>query len=158
MRQILQNNYIVLFARVVLGVLFIVASANKVSDPTAFAVSIEGYKLLPHNAALVAATVLPWMELISGVLLVLGVFHRGAGLLLFGLLVVFTIAVVSALVRGLDISCGCFTQDPNAARIGWQKILENLGLIGLSLIVTLAQSSWLSIENVMKKRSAKGRS
>jgi uncharacterized membrane protein YphA (DoxX/SURF4 family) len=158
MRQILQNNYIVLFARVVLGVLFIVASANKVSDPTAFAVSIEGYKLLPHNAALVAATVLPWMELISGVLLVLGVFHRGAGLLLFGLLVVFTIAVVSALVRGLDISCGCFTQDPNAAKIGWQKILENLGLICLSVLVTLSQSSWLSIENVMKKRSAKGRS
>lgn len=151
MRQILQNTYVALFARVVLGVLFIAASVDKVSDPTAFAVSIEGYKLLPHNAALVAATVLPWMELICGVLLVLGVFHRGAGLLLFGLLVVFTVAVVSALVRGLDISCGCFTQDPTAARIGWQKIAENLGLIGLSLLVTLSQSSWLSIENVMKK-------
>lgn len=152
MRQILQNTYVVLFARVVLGVLFIVASVNKVSDPNAFAASIDSYKLLLHNASLVAATVLPWMELICGVLLVLGVFHRGAGLLLFGLLVVFTVAVVSALVRGLDISCGCFTQDPNAAKIGWQKILENLCLIGLSLLVMLSHSSWLSIENVMKKR------
>jgi putative oxidoreductase len=152
MKQILQNNYIVLLARIVLGVLFIVASFDKVSDPAAFAVSIDSYKLFPHNASLVAATVLPWMELICGALLVLGVFHRGAGFLLFGLLVVFTVAVVSALVRDLDISCGCFTQDPNAAKIGWQKILENLGLIGLSILVTLSRNSWLSIENVMKKR------
>ncbi|MEK9136220.1 MAG: MauE/DoxX family redox-associated membrane protein, partial [Bacteroidota bacterium] len=148
MRQVLQNNYLVMLARAVLGVLFIVASADKVSDPTAFAVTVESYKLLSHNAALVVATVLPWMELICGVLLVLGVFHRGAGLLLFGLLVVFTVAVVSALVRGLDISCGCFTQDPNAAKIGWLEVVENLALIGLSLLVTLSQSSWLSIENM----------
>jgi uncharacterized membrane protein YphA (DoxX/SURF4 family) len=158
MKQILQNNYVVLLARVILGVLFIVASIDKVSDPAAFAVSVESYKLLSHNAALVVATVLPWMELICGVLLVLGVLHRGAGLLLFGLLVVFTVAVVSALVRGLDISCGCFTQDPNAAKIGWQKIVENLGLIGLSLLVTLSQSSWLSIENMMKKKVVQSRS
>jgi putative oxidoreductase len=151
MRQILQNTYAVLLARVVLGVLCIVASAGKVSDPGAFAVSVASYRLLPHNATLLVATVLPWMELICGGLLVLGVFHRGAGLLLFWLLVVFTVAVGSALVRGLDISCGCFTQDPNAAKIGWQKILENLGLIGLSLIVTLSRSSWLSVEHVMKK-------
>jgi putative oxidoreductase len=158
MRQIFQNTYVVLLARVVLGVLFIVASVDKVSDPNAFAVSIDSYKLLPHNASLVAATVLPWMELICGALLVFGLFHRGAGLLLFGLLVVFTVAVVSALVRDLDISCGCFTQDPNAAKIGWQKIVENLGLIGLSLLVTLSQSSWLSVENVMKKRVVQSRS
>jgi uncharacterized membrane protein YphA (DoxX/SURF4 family) len=152
MGQILQNRYIVLLARVVLGVLFIIASFDKVSNPVAFAVSVDSYKLLPHNAALVVATVLPWTELISGMLLVLGVWHRGAGLLLFGMLVVFTVAVGSALVRDLDISCGCFTHDPNAAKIGWQKILENLGLIGLSLLVTLSQSSWLSMENMMKKK------
>jgi uncharacterized membrane protein YphA (DoxX/SURF4 family) len=158
MKQILQNNYIVFLARVVLGVLFIVASFDKVSDPAAFAVSIDSYKLLTHNTSLIVATVLPWMELVSGVLLVLGVWHRGAGLLLFGLLVVFTVAVASALVRGLDISCGCFTQDPNAAKIGWQKIVENLCLIGLSLLVTVSRSSWVSIENVRKKRVAKSKS
>jgi len=158
MRQILQNNYVVLLARVVLGVLFIVASSDKVSDTAAFAVSIDSYKLLPHDASLVAATVLPWMELVSGVLLVLGVWHRGAGLLLFGLLAVFTVAVASALVRGLDITCGCFTQDPNAAKIGWQKIIENLGLIGLSILVTLSQSSWLSVENMVMKRVAESKS
>jgi uncharacterized membrane protein YphA (DoxX/SURF4 family) len=92
------------------------------------------------------------MELICGMCLVFGMLHRGAGLLLFGLLVVFTVAVVSALVRGLDISCGCFTQDPAAAKVGWLKIVENLGLIGLSLLVMLSRTTWLSIENVFKRR------
>lgn len=152
MKQVLDNAYLGLFARVVLGMLFIVASIDKVSDPVAFAVSVDSYKLLSHNASLVVATVLPWMELICGMCLVFGMLQRGAGLLLLGLLVVFTVAVVSALVRGLDISCGCFTQDPAAAKVGWLKIVENLGLIGLSLLVMLSRTTWLSIENVIKRR------
>ena len=152
MTKVLDNAYIGLLARIVLGALFIVASIDKLSDPIAFAASIGAYKLLPHTITFVIATVLPWMEFICGACLVLGLLRRGAGLLLFGLLVVFTVAVIAALVRGLDISCGCFTQDPDAAKVGWWKIIENVGLTCLSLLVTLAQNSWLSIDNVINRR------
>ena len=78
MRTILDNTFVVVGARLVLGVMFVIASADKIADPLAFAASIAGYKLVSGTLAIIIATVLPWMELISGLLLVFGVF-RNAG-------------------------------------------------------------------------------
>ena len=52
--------------------------------------------------------VLPWLELCSGVLLVTGLWLRASAGIATALFGVFTLAVLSALLRGLDISCGCF--------------------------------------------------
>jgi hypothetical protein len=52
---------------------------------------------------------LPWLELLSGGLLVLGVWVRGSSLILSGLMIVFLAALGVNLARGLDIHCGCFT-------------------------------------------------
>ena len=150
--KIINNTYVVVAARMVIGVLFVIASADKIADPAAFATSISSYKLVPEFVALVVATVLPWMELICGVFLVFGVFRNGAGLVLTCLMAIFTVLVISALVRGLDISCGCFTQDPSAARIGWWKVAENTGLFIFSLVPTFSTNSSLSIEHTMAER------
>ena len=149
MKSILNNTGVVVGARMVVGILFVVASADKIADPMAFAASIANYKLLPQTVNLLVATVLPWMELISGLFLVFGVLRNGAGLILSSLMAVFTALVISALARGLDISCGCFTQDPSAARIGWWKVAENTGLFILSLIPTMSSNSALSIEHII---------
>lgn len=147
-KSILNNTYTILIARLVLGALFIVASFDKIADPLAFAASITNYKLTSSFVALASATVLPWIELICGVLLLLGFLRNGAGLVLMCLMAVFTVAVISALARGLDISCGCFTQDPTAARIGWWKVGENIGLLLLSAIVTFSKNPALSVEQM----------
>lgn len=152
MKTIINNTYVVVAARMVVGVLFVIASADKIADPAAFAAAISNYKLVPEFVALVVATVLPWMELTCGVFLVFGVFRNGAGLIITCLMGVFTVLVISALVRGLDITCGCFTQDPSAARIGWWKVAENTGLLILSLVPTFSANSSLSIEHTMAER------
>lgn len=98
----------IFLTRLVLGGLFIYAGAIKISDPIAFAGSIAGYRLLPYAATYVVASVLPWMEILCGLLLMTGVMVRASLFLLFMLNTVFIAALTSAAVRGLSIDCGCF--------------------------------------------------
>ncbi|HTP12538.1 MAG TPA: MauE/DoxX family redox-associated membrane protein [Bacteroidota bacterium] len=133
--SLLSNRYVVVAARILLGLTFIVASIDKIAEPTLFAKAIANYKLISGWPILVAATVLPWVELLCGLSVLSGFYLRGSSLLLFTLLTAFTAAVITGLVRGLDISCGCFTLDPEVNKIGWQKILENIGLIVTSTIL-----------------------
>jgi putative oxidoreductase len=95
-------------ARLALGGIFVLAGMSKIYDPGAFAIELERYQLLPWKACIAAANYLPWVELLSGLGLLLKGFERGALLLITLLLGVFTFALASALVRGLSIDCGCF--------------------------------------------------
>jgi len=142
-KSLFANPYVVFVTRVFIGLLFIVSSLEKIVDPAAFTQSIVSYKLLPVSIAVVIATVLPWLELLCGFAVLFGVFLRGSSLLLSLMIATFTIAVVLALVRGLDISCGCFTQDPSAGKIGWMKVIQNTTLFVLILFLYFSNAdSW----------------
>ena len=96
--------------RITLGVLFIYAALLKIADPVAFAGSVAAYRILPYFASYLTAAVLPFLELVCGVLLVCGYWVKGGALIIAGMNVVFIAALASAIVRGLDIDCGCFKQ------------------------------------------------
>jgi len=64
----------------------------------------------------------------------------------------FTVLVLSALWRGLDISCGCFSQDPTAEWIGWKKVGENLLLTFISVLVFRSSSAGFSLERFLQNR------
>jgi len=98
-----------LVPRIVLGGVFIYASLDKISHPELFAEAVYNYQLSPEVAVNIVALWLPWLELLSGGLLVLGVWVRGSSLILSGLMIVFLAALGINLGRGLDIHCGCFT-------------------------------------------------
>lgn len=140
MKLLLENEYFILACRLLLGFVFLVASIDKVADPNAFAVSIGYYRLIGHDAALFTATVLAWLELICGLFLIFGIYLKGSSLLVLVMLLIFTAGVISGIVRGLDISCGCFSRDPNVGKVGWFKVAENLGLILLSLAVLFSRT------------------
>lgn len=147
------RNISITLVRIVLGVVFIFASFEKIADPTAFAASISGYRIVASDPALMIGTVLPWIELLCGLGLLLGLFVRGSALLALIMLSLFTVVVLSALVRGLDISCGCYTQDPSAERIGWWKVGENAVLILMSLLVLHQSSLGFTLERFLQHRS-----
>lgn len=134
-RSLLSNDYLVAALRLLLGLLFVFASIDKISDPSAFANAITNYKLISGSLSLFIATVLPWIELLSGLAILLGFWFHGAAMVLFILVSSFTLAVLTGLIRGLDISCGCFTLDPHVSKIGWLKVFENFGLILVSLVL-----------------------
>jgi len=98
-----------LLARIILGCVFIYASLDKMAHPELFAEAVYNYQLSPEVAVNLVALWLPWLELLSGGLLVLGVWVHGSSLILSGLMLIFLAALGINLARGLDIHCGCFT-------------------------------------------------
>ncbi len=132
----LSNKYVLLAARLIVGTVFIVASIDKISVPDAFAESIHAYRLVPDAAVNVLALIIPWLELLCGVFLVAGVKLRAGTLLSLVLLVIFTLAIISALVRGLNIDCGCFGRE-HATPVSWGKVFEDIGLGILCLYISL---------------------
>ena len=142
-KSLLHNSSLVLATRLLTGVIFLFASVEKAADPAAFALLIDNYKILPHDASLIVASSLPWVELVCGLAVILGLGMRGAALVLGSLTAAFTVAVVVGLLRGLDISCGCFTLDPTVSHLGWQKVAENVGLCALfAFLVFSSHDRW----------------
>ncbi|WP_009962726.1 MauE/DoxX family redox-associated membrane protein [Verrucomicrobium spinosum] len=114
------------------GGLFVWAGWLKVQDPTLFLISVRSFRMLPDPFAAWLALGLPWLEIFAGLAVVTGVFRRGGLLLLNLLLVAFGIALVTALVRGLDVECGCF-----GGKNGTTHIWEVLARDGVLLAVGL---------------------
>ena len=93
-----------------LGIVFIIASVSKLSALPQFATEVAGYNLLPYTLARVYATALPWVELIAGSALVLGVFVPFALVMSILMAASFTIANIYAFYQGVNDNCGCFGQ------------------------------------------------
>ncbi|UCG13902.1 MAG: DoxX family membrane protein [Deltaproteobacteria bacterium] len=105
----LTHPYLVFSGRVLLGTVFVYASLDKIRHPELFAEAVYNYQLLPEVAVNLVAIWLPWLELVSGGLLLLGLWVRGSILVLSGLMVIFLGSLGINLARGLDIYCGCFS-------------------------------------------------
>ncbi|MCX6554552.1 MAG: DoxX family protein, partial [Candidatus Aminicenantes bacterium] len=80
-----------------------------IAQPMQFSRVIESYKLLPMSLVTLPALILPWVELLAGICLVSGICVRSAAMLLTALLLLFILALGLSALRGLKISCGCFS-------------------------------------------------
>ena len=98
-----------LISRLVLGGIFTYASFDKILHPFEFAEVVYNYQLLPDVLVNLVSLFLPWLELLVGLSLILGVWLPGAVLICNLLLMVFFSTLVFNIARGLDIDCGCFT-------------------------------------------------
>ncbi len=125
--------------RVVVAGVFGYAAISKILDPAAFNTAIQLYELTPTWASRLSAVWLPWLELFSAfALLLVPGWRRAAAVVLVGLLLVFTAAIVSAMARGLAINCGCFGQSAEVVGIGWPQLGRNAALIGLTIAAAWA--------------------
>lgn len=140
-------------ARWYLGVLFLGASLHKIAEPGSFALDIATYDLLPLGLVNVAAVALPWVELVAGALLLAGYRVRPAALLVTGMMVVFLVALVIALGRGLDMSCGCFaSQGAEDDPISRLTVLRDLLWLSLSLLVVAGDRGLVGIDGWIFRR------
>lgn len=150
MKNILQNEYLGLIVRIIVGVMFVVVGLAKVADPVLFAKEITNYNLMPDFSINIFAIVLPWVELISGLLLIAGVRIRANAVIIGAMLIMFIIAVASAWARGLNINCGCFSHIAQET-VGLKKILENTGLLILCIYLYFFPGNLLTLDFVSKK-------
>jgi uncharacterized membrane protein YphA (DoxX/SURF4 family) len=127
-----REGLLALSARLLLGVVFIYASIDKIAHPAAFAEAIYNYQILPDSLVNLTAMVLPWLELVLGLFLMSGLFREGSVFMVNVLMVVFLSAMVFNLARGLDIHCGCFTtstEGTNDAPMAWYVLRDGLFLL-----------------------------
>ena len=116
-----------LVLRLLFGALFIVSGALKAVDPGVFLLDVRSFQVLRDPWAAWLAMTLPWLEIISGLALVLGGLARGALVIFLISIALFIGALAQAWARGLDVTCGCFGRSENhtdfPAQIGFDALL-----------------------------------
>ncbi|SDI08563.1 Methylamine utilisation protein MauE [Nonomuraea jiangxiensis] len=95
-------------ARLVLGGVLIAAGALKIGNPADSVVAVKAYQLLPESVAVTVGYALPILEIVVGVLLVVGLLTRVAAAIAGLLMFAFVFGIGWAWAHGLRIDCGCF--------------------------------------------------
>jgi uncharacterized membrane protein YphA (DoxX/SURF4 family) len=139
-------GWIGLAARLLVGGVWIVAGALKLPDPASSVRAVRAYQLLPEAIVPAVGYALPVLEVVVGVMLVIGLLVRANAAVSAALFVAFIIGISAAWARGLQIDCGCFGgggYDPDATdKYPWE-IARDLGLLFASLwLVWRPRSPW----------------
>ena len=140
-----QRSVIALLCRVILGVILVYASIDKIVHPAEFAKSIGNYNVLPFGLENLLGIILPVLELLVGSCLILGIMLDGSAIITAGMMTVFIIALSQAMIRGIDINCGCFkvTIENGGHQIGIRRIIEDFLFLGMSIMVlSRGQRKW----------------
>jgi uncharacterized membrane protein YphA (DoxX/SURF4 family) len=134
-------------ARTALGAVLLFAAVLKLRNGQGrFLRAILGYELVPGWATDILARWLPWVELTTGAMLVVGLLSPLAAVMAFGLLLTFTLAIVHALLAGMNNDCGC-TGAPTPVQ--WRLVARNLGLMALAILVYAANGGALSLDGMV---------
>lgn len=132
--DILSNSRIELVARWVLGVTFIYASYSKILAPAAFAKIIYGYDLFPAVLINLTAIILPFIELFTGLALIIGFYPRSAALIVNGMLLVFIVSLSINIIRGHEFDCGCFAINAgNASTFSGSLLIRDFFYLALGI-------------------------
>ena len=132
----IRNKYILWTFRLLVGGVFIWAGVLKILDPLEFAQDIANYRMISRNLSFFVALVLPWLEVLCGILLILGIFRSASSLLLTGMLSVFLVLIAVTLFRGLDVNCGCFGS--LARHVDFQLLLTDIVLLYMTLNILVS--------------------
>jgi uncharacterized membrane protein YphA (DoxX/SURF4 family) len=139
----LTSPWLTVRVQIALGAIFVAAALPKISDPPSFAHMIYNYRLLPGGLVNISALIMPWVELLAGLALILGVWTRGARNLIAAMLVAFIIAITINLARNNAIDCGCF--DVSAAGKSHEERLADMRFViarDLGMLLMCAQLWW----------------
>ena len=136
------SPFVMLPLRLLVAAMFLLAAPPKILDSTGFATAVDNYHFLPTALVNLWAMVLPWTELLVGVLLVIGLRSQrpldrvtdAAALLASLMYLSFVIALSWALAKGLNIDCGCFSTK-GTATINYWYLLRDGSLLGASVLV-----------------------
>ena len=131
----LAHPWLTVRVQIFLGLIFVVAAWPKIVDPPSFAHMVYNYRIVPGTLINLSALVMPWVEILAGLALILGIWTRPARWIISAMLLIFIVAISINLARNNAIDCGCF----NVAAAGrtheeriqdmWLVILRDTGML-----------------------------
>ena len=149
-----------LIFRVILGIIFITAGLAKIADPARFLLTLRGFSIFPDTLERFLAVSVPWLELILGLCLLLGLLTRAATLLFALLSGGFTLAILSVIVRGIEIDCGCFGLLADALKLpdaaDYKAVIRNIIFLGMARYIFYAKQTRFTFERYIRRTTAEG--
>ena len=133
-------NFQFLF-RLIIGYIFIAASVDKIIDPLSFSNIIDNYHITPILLNNFFALFIPWLEFVIGICLILNIKVRGASFISILLLLWFIFILTQAILRGINVDCGCFDlsssnlDDIELKNNMIKRIFEDIVFLGISLYI-----------------------
>lgn len=140
-------------SRYLLGAIFVFAGLAKLSSRREFTEAIERYGILPHRLIRPVANLLPFFELLSGVLLIVGLGIVFTSAALAATVIAFTIAIGINLARGESFDCGCRALGA-PRKIGWAVVGRNVLLAAIAVLTAIEAPAVLALDARFGGRSA----
>ena len=141
----LTSPWLTIRVQIGLGAIFLVAALPKIADPPSFAHMIYNYRLVPGALVNAIALVMPWVEILAGLALILGVWRKEAAIVCGLLILVFLVAIGVNLARGHAVDCGCFdvhaagkTREEQLSDMRW-VLVRDVGILLLVAQVLIAR-------------------
>jgi len=143
---------VIWLGRLLLGGIFVYAGYAKLTYPnhtvrpwfmlkfsvsanlSTFAFQVESYKVLSASGSALVAHTLPYVEIVLGLLLLIGWKFRIWAAAVTAILAGFLILVTRAYLLHMDINCGCFgTPEP----LTIITVLRDAALVALAVLTTM---------------------
>ena len=131
--------------RVGLGVMFLYSAWGKILDPGAFQTAVDNYRMLPSAVTAIFAVTMSMAELLVGAMFIFSKWTREAAFATAVMLAMFIIALAQAQVRGLDISCGCFSEEEKNPHEVLFALVRDLALaVPVAWLMIKGQRRWIA--------------
>lgn len=143
--------YVLAFCRVTIALTFALAGGQKAHAFGAFQQTVRRFRLLPQALLLPVALIFVAGEILVALLLLYGHWFLLAGFALaILLLLIFSGALLSVILRGISTACHCF--GPGHRPVSWADLWRNLGFLlcalGGSLGTLCNQQAGMSLDGV----------
>ena len=148
------REFISFVFRLLLGLLFVYASIDKIIYPYSFQTGLHEYELIPKILEPTLSIIIPWAELIAGACLILGLFYRSSGLILLVLLLAFEYGIVVNIIRGKDMECHCFNLDflGISDKLSWGTAVRDLIFIIMALETAFLSRPRIALDQWLLKK------
>lgn len=151
-----RNRYLSFVFRIGLGVVFIISGAGKLPELATFVDQVEEANILPHALARAYGTALPYVEIVIGVLLILGLLTRFAAVIGGLSALSFIIGNGTRLYRGLHGECGCFGSIASLQFSTGEALIIDCVLLIAAIQILLHKGEFLSLDSVIFRRKTPG--
>lgn len=145
------TKYTTPFCRLVVGGIFVFAGIAKIGHIDSLIWEIEQYRILPDLLSRIYGYVLPYSEIIIGLLLLAGIWLRLSASLAGLLTLSFTIAKISVIVRGISIGyCPCF--GPFVPLLMVQSFVINVLVLLFVILIILKPNATLTLRKFISQK------